>query len=42
MAKAMEMIRSGYRSETLWPAMVLATSFVATQVVNIIEFVAVH
>ncbi|HVI51076.1 MAG TPA: hypothetical protein VM661_07700 [Candidatus Sulfotelmatobacter sp.] len=29
-------------SDTLWPAVVLATSFMATQIVNIIEFVAVH
>jgi hypothetical protein len=26
----------------LWPAVVLATSFMATQIVTIIEFVAVH
>lgn len=30
------------RRETLWPAVVLATSFMATQIVTIIEFVAVH
>jgi|GEM_PF-3543172 len=30
------------RRDTLWPAVVLATSFMATQIVNIIEFVAVH
>jgi hypothetical protein len=30
------------RRATLWPAVVLATSFMATQIVTIIEFVAVH
>lgn len=30
------------RRDTLWPAVVLATSFMATQIVTIIEFVAVH
>ena len=30
------------RREVVWPAVVLATSFVATQIVAIIEFVAVH
>ena len=30
------------RRATLWPAVVLATSFMATQIVTIIEFVAAH